>query len=51
MRGAEQGRSVGIAATMSEATNEEGVEAPLIVDMRLRPTWLHPFFGSTPGTA
>jgi predicted TIM-barrel fold metal-dependent hydrolase len=22
-----------------------------IVDMRLRPRWLHPFFGSTPGTA
>ena len=21
-----------------------------IVDMRLRPCWLHPFFGSTPGT-
>jgi predicted TIM-barrel fold metal-dependent hydrolase len=24
--------------------------APPIVDMRIRPTWLHKFFGSTPGT-
>ena len=24
---------------------------PPIVDMRNRPTWLHKFFGSTPGTA